>query len=177
MMVLRWIPLTALLILVTGCFYIAVEERRFTKWQWVSLGGAYLYLLTVIWLCFYPAGLPFIPVGEKPLMYFNHVPYNLHPLQYLTIDWFENILLTIPMGMLTYLLQDRFSLGSMIFVALIPGVTIEAIQMFADLLVNLHRVVDIDDVITNWLGMMIGYGLMKFLAKIGFKRLIAAFEF
>ena len=110
-------------------------------------------------------------------MYFNHVPYNLHPLQYLTIDWFENILLTIPMGMLTYLLQDRFSLGSMIFVALIPGVTIETIQMFADLLVNLHRVVDIDDVITNWLGMMIGYGLMKFLAKIGFKRLITAFEF
>ena len=79
--------------------------------------------------------------------------------------------------MLTYLLQDRFSLGSMIFVALIPGVTIETIQMFADLLVNLHRVVDIDDVITNWLGMMIGYGLMKFLAKIGFKRLITAFEF
>lgn len=33
MMVLRWIPLAALLILITGCFYLIVEDGRFTKWQ------------------------------------------------------------------------------------------------------------------------------------------------
>lgn len=177
MMVLRWIPLAALLILITGCFYLIVEDGRFTKWQWVSLIAGYAYLIVVVWLCFYPAGMPFIPVGQKPLMYYNHVPYNLHPLQYLTIDWFKNILLTIPMGMITYLLHDRFSIGAMMIVALLPGITIETIQMFADLLVNLQRVVDIDDIITNWLGMMIGYGLMWCLARVGFRQIIKSFEF
>ncbi|GAB7169545.1 hypothetical protein TUA1478L_15410 [Lactiplantibacillus plantarum] len=51
---------------------------------------------------------------------------------------------------------SRLALASFYLVGFLTGLTLELGQFILDWLVNLKRWVDIDDVITNWAGVIIG---------------------
>lgn len=71
---------------------------------------------------------------------------------------FLNILMTVPLGMLLPLCWDGFhSWKNALMAGVLTALTIEILQLFC------YRATDIDDVIFNTLGTMLGYLLMKCL--------------
>ena len=58
---------------------------------------------------------------------------------------------------------------------LVPGLVIESTQFASDWLVHTLRVVDIDDVITNWAGLVLGYAVVWGLAHTPLQALVKPF--
>ena len=87
--------------------------------------------------------------------------YNLHPLAYVDAEFYANILMTVPLGVYLYLAKPNLSPVAFLLLCALPGLAIESCQLVADLAVNLNRVVDIDDVISNTLGVFCDYLALK----------------
>lgn len=102
---------------------------------------------------------------------------NLVPLIHLTKDDFEtsilNVLMTIPFGFgLPFITKS--TLTKIAIVGLLLGIIIESLQGIIGLLNGFSfRVVDINDLIFNFIGTLIGYSLFKlfsFLFKLIIKK-------
>lgn len=94
-------------------------------------------------------------VNLSPLYFlsFNHRPFSM---TWLFVDFVLNILLTIPFGIgLGYFRKPRFT--KMCLWAVGTGLALEGIQLLLKMIINNYHVVDINDVILNSLGVMIGY--------------------
>ena len=78
---------------------------------------------------------------------------------------FENILLTVPFG---FGVSFVVGLKPRHFLWLIPavGIALEGTQFFVMLLLRIVRTIDIDDVILNGLGVLIGYLLFRVFASL-----------
>lgn len=75
-----------------------------------------------------------------------------------------NILLLLPIGILFPVLWDKFrNLKSTIVAGIIISIVIESIQLIQNILMLGIRVVDIDDVIFNIIGVVIGYYIFKLI--------------
>lgn len=153
---MRWLTLaTTYLILFIAYFRLLLKPGR-TPWQRVTVYTSLGYLIVVAWLVFAPVGLQ-LPDSFKQLSYFHGVPYNLHPLVHVDLEFLANIALTIPMGVYLYLFKPRLAGWQVVLLALVPGCLIESVQFCSDLLVHTARVADIDDIITNTSGVLVGY--------------------
>ncbi|MGV8026554.1 MAG: VanZ family protein [Anaerolineaceae bacterium] len=80
------------------------------------------------------------------------------------IHWFDiigNILLTIPLGLgIAYF--RRMNLKCALWIALTVGLLFEGIQLIVKLILGVYyHAVDINDVIWNALGVLIGFGIFK----------------
>ena len=84
--------------------------------------------------------------------------------------------MTIPLGCYVYCWRPRLKSWQLLLIALIPGAIIESAQFVSDLLVGNHRVADIDDVITNTLGVLVGYGVFWLVSKTPGDRLLKYFR-
>jgi len=169
---MKWIPVIFLLavLLISWAFYYRL--RKWTFWQKVTLFSGLIYFLTVVWLTFYPAGMTFFAGGYKPIKYFGNVAYNLVALRYFDGGFVENIIMTIPAGVYLSLAKPKLSKSKILLWSLVPGLVIESCQFFSDLTVNLQRVVDIDDLCANTLGMLIGYGIVFLLKQTDLNKVI-----
>jgi glycopeptide antibiotics resistance protein len=79
---------------------------------------------------------------------------------------FGNILMFVPFGLFLPLLHRRFrAWGSTLFMAMLFSASIEATQWIWRRFGN-YRHVDVDDVILNTLGAMIGFGIFTLLWKL-----------
>lgn len=77
------------------------------------------------------------------------------------MNWLGNVLLFIPMGMLMQFVSPRFdSARGSAAAALLAAVTIEGIQ-YLQRSIGMGRNVDVDDIILNLGGALIGYTLMR----------------
>lgn len=77
------------------------------------------------------------------------------------INLVGNIALLVPIGFLVPLVYSKMTWKKSLLLAVAPGLVIEAMQVL------LHvGIFDIDDVILNGLGVMIGYGIFKIVKKI-----------
>ena len=129
-----------------------------------------MYILEVINVMFFPISMsdswPADLTWATTLHTLNDV--NLSPLYFLSfinrpfsmrwlfVDFVLNILLTIPFGIgLGYFRRPRFL--KMCLWAACTGLTLEGIQLLLKLIINNYHVVDINDVILNALGVMIGW--------------------
>lgn len=76
----------------------------------------------------------------------------------------QNILLTVPFGFgIHFLIKLR--LKDMLWLTFMVGMSIEAAQIVISLLLRYpHRVIDINDVILNAIGVIVGYGLFRVFA-------------
>jgi glycopeptide antibiotics resistance protein len=74
-------------------------------------------------------------------------------------NFFGNILMFMPMGMFLPLLYNK-RFYKVLFIALISSCGIEFIQ-YLNMFIGYYRYVDIDDVILNTFGAIIGYWLYK----------------
>lgn len=133
-----------------------------------------LLLIGFIWVlaafCMTPTSYNF---GSTAIMhYFQWGPVilNVIPFQLLDLEFWLNVALTIPLGSLLCWNFPNWRWSTIVFAGLITGLSLEGGQLILDLLVNLKRWVDIDDLLTNWLGVILGYSLVLIIRRLpGFK--------
>ncbi|MFK4851652.1 VanZ family protein [Microbacterium sp. ZW T6_19] len=127
--------------------------------------------IVVIVGCVYTAGLvghtlfpiPLAPESDPPEW---SVWINLVPFADLLDDpsgLLLNALLFAPLGFLMPLVRKITSVWQVLLRGLLASLVIEIGQFVADLAVGLRRVADIDDLIANTVGALIGYGLFLLL--------------
>ncbi|WP_157944333.1 VanZ family protein [Apilactobacillus timberlakei] len=102
-----------------------------------------------------------VMVGKAPVVY---VPFQeLHDMGF----WL-NVVMTMPVGGLLLLLSNRtIHFNWVLLTGLLTGVLIESIQFILDNTLNgFMRFVDINDVISNAMGVVIGFYALKLLIVI-----------
>jgi glycopeptide antibiotics resistance protein len=160
------IGLPALLLL------LALLWRKRSPSYWLFFSIFYFYLLLVLVAILFP-----IPIGARPyasdlrdyLERINLRPFYFGPFAYMEyrqvlINQITNILLTIPFGFgINFIarLKKRYYL----WIPIATGAGLEGLQLVANILVRQpYRVIDINDVILNALGVWIGYGIFRLFA-------------
>ncbi|WP_025729437.1 VanZ family protein [Heyndrickxia ginsengihumi] len=122
------------------------------------------YLVYIVWLK--PTAqlgyidlnfVPFKTIGNYTISLINHsLPYSL-----VISNLFGNILLLLPLGLLFPLYFKRISFKSTVITGIIIPLLIEVGQLGLYLFRMGTRTVDIDDVILNFIGFMLGFYIMK----------------
>lgn len=153
---IKWIPFTILIFIIAIISdHLAVSHRSFG--QRLTIWCAAIYYSAVSWLTMTPTSLN-IPTASKHFFYFHTVAYNIIPFQGTSEEFFLNILMTIPAGVFFYLWGKRsHHLWKVLLFGVLLGLGIESCQFVCDLIFDLQRTADIDDVITNAVGVYIGF--------------------
>lgn len=150
-----WIPFiiySLLSLIILGHFWPRYPHLG----QKLTITTLLIYLVAVFGLCLTPA--PFsIASAPKLLFHFHGIPYNIIPFQGFSPEFFLNIVMTLPWGVYLFLINHRLSLGQATLAGLGFSLFIETNQFIGDGLLNLGRLADIDDLITNTLGAIIGF--------------------
>ena len=133
---------------------------------WTLLG---ISILLICFLCFSPS-LPIkLPQSNQTIsfMMIGRAPVAYIPFQEIDqLGFWLNIIMTCPLGIFTYILfSSKFKISHVIATGILIGFTIEFIQFITDNLAITHRWVDINDVLANALGFVIGYYLSKLIDK------------
>lgn len=138
----------------------------------------WVYLLLAVRETLFP--FPLQNDARQPLAWIlAHI--NLHPFYFgglygpiphiARLEIFGNLLLTVPFGLLLPL-ATRSKIGRLPWLALLGGLGFETAQFILCLVYGgNYRSVDINDVILNTAGALIGYGLFR-LFKLIFKKAI-----
>lgn len=113
--------------------------------------------------------------ADKILFYFHGVPFNIIPLQGFSEEFFLNIVMTFPLGVYLYLANHQLSLTKVARDAFFFSLFIEVNQFVCDLIFHIGRVADIDDLICNTTGAIIGFGVMIILDQTIFHEFIKHF--
>ncbi|WP_251575041.1 VanZ family protein [Limosilactobacillus agrestimuris] len=158
---LHWLPFCTYLVVAIIITIDAFSRyRQFGKC--LTVFACFCYFVIILRLCLTPISFSFIS-ADRNLRYFHGVPYNLIPFQQLDLEWFLNIIMTIPLGILLYLIGRKSPFVVILCLSLLSSFFIEGNQFVCDFLFQIDRVADIDDIITNTLGGIIGfYGLKLF---------------
>lgn len=168
-----WIPFIGYLMLIM--LLTGYNWSRFHKaGQRLTIILMAVYLVFICRLCLTPITFNFM-TASRNLHYFHGVPYNLLPFQQLDMEWFLNIVMTVPFGILLYLMRPKLSNGAAILIGFCFSVFIEANQFVGDFLFHIGRVADVDDIITNTLGTALGFCLMWLLAQTFLRKVIQPF--
>lgn len=165
------LPIQIILIAIFVILY-AIRNRK--QWEWLTfwINVTFLfYILNVINLTIFP--LDFMFTEEAKSTVSHEVITNIIPL-YSIIGSFKegiiqsiwqnggNLVLLFPLGIyLPFLLKKRQSYQKVLLFACLVTLTIEFFQGIVGVLGYNHRTVDIDDVILNTLGCMLGYFIIN----------------
>ena len=161
-------------------FVISKIRKRHSLFQHAVFLAFFVYLCTVAKIVFFP-----IPVDTDFIKQFidtTTIRYNLIPMSFL-INYFsenslvhslqvresaKNVLLFLPMGfLLPLVLRMKVQYRWIVFIGALVSISIELSQLLLDyLLIISYRVVDINDIIMNTLGTIIGLGLLLLFEQI-----------
>ncbi len=167
---LHWLPFT--IYFLVNCYLLNKGGQRFRSWgQRITITAAFIYLTAILLLCLTPTFLKVSSV-HKTLFYFRGVPYNLLPFQGISPEFFLNIIMTLPWGVFLYLFNSRLRWGRLVKYCFLFSLFIEANQFIWDLLIHLGRLADVDDLITNTFGALVGFTIMKLFDNTFFHALI-----
>ncbi|UQS87364.1 VanZ family protein [Nicoliella spurrieriana] len=140
-------------------------------WQLkVVQGLLIIYLLAVGVLCFTPRFPVAIQLGSYPELSsftYGHAQIVYMPFQELLTEGFWlNVVMTMPLGGFIGLLsRQRLRMAQVTGCGLLTGLLIESGQLFLDNLADFQRTVDINDVISNLLGVVVGYYLLRLIER------------
>ncbi|WP_311407649.1 VanZ family protein [Liquorilactobacillus uvarum] len=172
----RWVPfvlnMTGLAVAIKMGISRLTEKNIWKIFTVISLG---VYLFIVGYLVFSPTPDAYREVPAA-LFRFGTIPINIIPFKYIDTGFFLNILMTVPLGGYLFLIK-RLNLKQVILFGFGVGASIEFSQFIYDLLFHISRWIDINDVITNALGVIIGYGFVVLLKKTGIKKFVQLFEY
>ena len=153
-------------------FWIVISCIRKKSLSRKILISLFIVYITVV------ASITIFPIIMDSEMVIEHKSINLIPFSTITnlfananlstviLQVFGNILMTIPYGVAIPLLVKRKRWYHYVIYALIFPLIIELTQLIICLSINsFYRTIDIDDVILNSLGIVIGYGIYKILPK------------
>ncbi len=169
MQILDFLPFPFLFGLFALCWILFRSRRRGRKYLlWLSLFG--LYLLALLNVDFFPIHLPenwphnlnwedtLLTLRTVHWIPFDYGPFWLSTDRFVsaTRDVLGNILLTIPFGF--FLRPFLTSKRKILLGALGVGLTLEGVQLVLKLTFGLYlHSADMTDVLTNALGVMLGY--------------------
>ncbi len=109
--------------------------------------------------------MPYIYVGSAPLIYIPFAELG-------DSGFYLNVLMTFPFGIFVALLRRRnIKVGKFIGAALGVGLFIETTQLILDNLQLTDRWVDVNDVLANAAGILLGYLLIYLLRLVFIKKL------
>ena len=149
-------------------------ERFPASGQHFTIATLFVYLTAIDWLCLTPSMFNFSS-ANKLLFYFHGVPFNIIPLQGLSQEFFLNVIMTIPLGIYLYLINNKMPWERAILYGFLFSLFIESNQFVCDLLFHIGRVADVDDLISNTLGTTIGFAVMIMLDQTFFHHIIKQF--
>lgn len=167
-------------ILIISLFYIK-RRKKVENIYLMFYSIFFIYLIGVLKYTIFPIPLdPFMrEVMSKEKTFLNGI--NLIPFHFKSINYLLhkqvilNIILSIPFGFgISYI--TKISKKKLVKFSILFGVIIEAIQLLISLLLGYtYRYIDINDVILNFIGVIIGYFIFK-LFSIVFIKLIQKFD-
>lgn len=142
--------------------------------QHFTIASFFVYIIAINWLCLTPT-LFYFQSADKLIHYFHGAPYNLIPLQGVSQEFFLNIVMTIPLGVYLYLANPHRSLAKAGVYGFCFSLFIECNQFICGIIFKIGRVADVDDLITNTLGTLVGFGIMILLDQTILHRLFKIF--
>jgi glycopeptide antibiotics resistance protein len=167
------IPIWPLGIVILLLVLVILLRRKHSLAYQVFFSLFWVYIMVALDKTFFPIQIngQFVDVmRQEPLFsQVNLVPmhfstYGLSVAGYFVI--INNILLTIPFGFgLNFL--SRLRVKNIFWLSFAVGLGIETVQLLMTLILRYpYRVVDINDVWLNALGVLIGYGLFRAFARL-----------
>lgn len=153
------------------------QSRNYSMFQYITLISLGIYILSVVALTTFPIE---INLG----MYKNQSPWysRINPIPILTIDmatFILNIIMLVPFGVYQWLVvkQNKLSWELVAVRSFLFSLTIEVLQLLLYITLNSGRSVDINDLIANTLGGILGYYAIRLVSKnTYFKDLIDQFK-
>lgn len=144
------------------------QGRRYTPLQYATVTAFAIYLLAVVHYTLLPIYVFDVDLSGM-FRYFPHWNLNFVPFSRLfPRDFVLNVALFVPLGFLLPLLLVRYeSLARIARVGLLLTVAIEGLQFLLMMVFGSGRGVDVNDVIANTLGAVLGYGLLRLALRTG----------
>lgn len=158
---IHWIPFCVYL-LISGGILASSFSRHPQFSQRLTLLATFCYFVIILRLCLTPVKFSFI-TANRNLRYFHGVPYNLLPFQQVDLEWWLNVVMTLPLGILLYLISRKSPFIKVLCISFLFSFFIEGNQFVCDFLFHIGRVADIDDIISNTLGGILGFYAMKLI--------------
>ncbi|WP_416150091.1 VanZ family protein [Salipaludibacillus sp. HK11] len=139
------------------------KERSLLK-RFVFYSSIY-YMIHVIKFTLFP--ITFIPFAVSvQLVPFYFISDSLSS-GYIARAYLENFILLLPLGLYLPLLFQRLrNLKLTIFVVFLTSTSIETIQLIKGLTIGSHRTFNVDDMILNTSGAILGYFIFKMMVVI-----------
>ncbi|WOV84326.1 VanZ family protein [Sporosarcina jeotgali] len=141
------------------------QSRTYSIFQYITLISLGIYVFSVV-------ALTTFPIEVNWGMYKNQTPWysRINPIPILTIDiatFILNIIMLAPFGVYQWLLvkQEKISWELVAVRSLLFSLSIEVLQLLLYILTNSARSVDVNDLIANTLGGVLGYYGVKFVSK------------
>lgn len=175
------IPLLSVLILIK--YLISIKRNPNTSLLRHLLIFAFgVYFLALIGVTLFPININNNIVNNNYILRINYIPFlsivlylcniNTLPISlsfriaFLTKNIIGNILLLLPLSFFIPMLYPKINgLKTYFFIGLIASLSIESLQLLENILGIGFRYVDIDDVIFNTFGVVIGYMLKNICIK------------
>lgn len=156
------------------------KGKQYTFFRYILLFSLGLYFLLLVSVTLFPIFLPHeLSVFQRNLR-INYIPFksiisDIHTIgsrsfslsfeiKLLVMNIGGNILLLLPLGLLLPILWTNLrNLKKIFLIGLFTSLSIEILQLIENILYLGFRSVDIDDVIFNVIGILLGYSLFKVL--------------
>lgn len=160
-----WFPTTLPLFIITYCLLYTRMIKPLNKKDKISYTLLYLYAFILFDLTQAP-----FPISKEAIQHiqkFHNFRYNVIPFDGLHLLQFKlNIIFFIPWGILIAWASKEYQWYHVFAVGLITSLAIESLQLITSLLSLNVRSFDVDDLITNTLGALIGYFVVLIYRKI-----------
>ncbi|WP_137597641.1 VanZ family protein [Paucilactobacillus kaifaensis] len=167
-----WVPFIIISIILVIFLIKIIQRKQDTLWQKVTLLTAWIYLYFICRICFAPAPFSFSPTHEIHYFLIHGIILNLVPFQAMDTAFWLNVVMTIPAGIYYALIWHPQTMKSIFLFGLFTGLTLETTQFIINWFVQLGRWVEIDDLITNAVGVWIGIIIIWLFNKTPVKQLI-----
>lgn len=170
----QWLPYLAyVFIIMIGIGVLTGQKRTFG--QLITIVTLGIYLAVVGYLTLTPTSYGFGEVATMRPFWVGNAPTNPIPFRGIEIDFYLNILMMVPLGVYLKLLF-KVNFRQAMVAGLLIGIGIETTQFILDSFLHMSRWIDINDVITNAGGVVIGYSIVLFLQYSPLKRIVSYFS-
>jgi len=149
---MRWVPLLIILIFVVLSGALIAPKMK-------SLHERCFFLISLVYIAFLSSIL-FTPISINGLT-IHRMPLgtgrvNLTQLDINDIGFLENIILTMPLGVLIKKVFVKVPILVMVLIGLLFGTMFETIQFYLSQYLLMNRTSDINDVLANATGIVLG---------------------
>jgi len=166
---LAWLPFI-ILTLFTLIASLHIWRRPITKRYRFKQFVLLLFLWVLTAFCFTPTNYSFSSSVVLPYITLGPTKIIPNPIRQLDLGFWLNVLLTTPLGFLVGWNWPNRPWREIILLGLLTGLSLETGQFVLDWLVHINRWVDIDDVLTNWAGVILGFGCYHLISRFpGFR--------